>query len=128
MKRTLFCLLVLLAMPMIAEKSQFIAYISSQVEFWPLAKVERAEIEFSNGFKFYVTSNEREAIKIHAAELKKIIEKAFLRNVSNVTRITHNHLVSPDMSAADFDLLNKMREYGFKGQFIIWCQGMEYAY
>jgi hypothetical protein len=126
MKRLL--LLFLLVMPMLAEKSQFIVYISSHVEFWPLAKVERAEVEFSDGFKFYVTSNERDAIKIHAIELKQIIEKAFLRNVSNVTRIVHNHLVSPTMSAADFDLLNKMREYGFKGQFIIWCQGMEHAY
>jgi len=110
-----------------STKAEFIAYISSKVQFWPLAKVERLEVEFRDGFKFYVTANDPRTVGIHAIELKQIIEKAFLRNVADVVRLTHNHLIAPTMSTEDFEFMNLMRGHGFKGQFIIWCKGEFYV-
>jgi hypothetical protein len=101
----------------------FIAYISSRTQPWPLLREEVAEVAFSDGFKFYVTSHDREAVYITATELKQVVEKAFLRSLNDVTSITHNHLVAPRMSAADFDQLTRLREFGWRGQYIIWCQG-----
>ena len=119
----LFMVIAMLGSVVYAANPRFIAYISSHKQPWALQLVERMEVEFKDGFRFYVTSNSPEAINISATEIENIIDKAYLRKLKNVVKITHNHLVSPTMSAADFEMMNMLRSFGWKGQFIIWCKG-----
>lgn len=88
---------------------------------WGKSRFEICEIEFRDGVKFYFTTFDEFKIPFEVSLLKIQIEKIFLRKISDIKSIKHNHPVGSEMfwSHSDFVTYSKFKDYGFTGDYIL---------
>jgi len=101
-------------------------YIPGNREFWEMARHEKMEVIFNDGLKFYITTHEVEHVSIGANKLYWIIKTIFLRDLSDVKQLIHNHFDHKDMTTGDRGFLERARLFGFQGKFTIYYKGQFY--
>jgi len=121
-----FIILTMLTCMVPVQSSRFMIYIPGVREFWEVAQHERMEVVFNDGFRFYITTHEKDRIAVSAERFNWIVENVFRRRVSDIKQLIHNHFDYWNISNMDVAFLDCMRVYGFKGKFTIWYGGMFY--
>lgn len=98
--------------------------INDTIDFSRL-KYEMAEVVFKDGLVIYLTSFNPREIIINIHEFNKIL-KIYKRRMVQVKSIMHNHFQSGKFSDSDNYFLSRLRQYGFRGEFLIWCKNKVY--
>lgn len=86
---------------------------------------EVMEMVFYDGFFCYITSCKRRVISFNIVDLYVVLEK-INRKIANIKTVMHNHFNNSEFSEADMLFLSNLRTFGFKGEFLLYCQGQIY--
>jgi len=130
MKKLLWLLifLAMLTCMVPVQLSRFMIYIPGSREFWEVAQHEKMEVVFNDGFRFYITTHEKDRVAVSAERFNWIVKNVFRRQISDIKQIIHNHFDFWNISKMDVAFLDYMKVCGFKGKFTIWYDGMFYNY
>ena len=83
---------------------------------------EVIELTFKDGFVCYITSGLRRGVNINIRELGTILN-LINRKIPDIKIFIHNHFEMGEFSLDDWKFFSNLRQFGFRGEFLLYYKG-----